>query len=91
LTDETGSGSVVFNNTPTFITPNLGVANATQYNIGTLTYSASQAFSKLQTDANSFSQVVLQNSNTGTQASGYPKQFGQNTILLFTGTGTYTT
>jgi len=69
LTDETGSGSVVFNNTPTFITPNLGVANATQYNIGTLTYSASQAFSKLQTDANSFSQVVLQNSNTGTQAS----------------------
>jgi hypothetical protein len=69
LTDETGTGVVVFNNTPTFITPNLGVANAAQYNIGTLTYSASQAFSKLQTDANSFSQVVLQNSNTGTQAS----------------------
>lgn len=69
LTDETGSGSVVFNNSPTFITPNLGVANAVQYNIGTLTYSATQAFSKLQTDANSFSQVVLQNSNTGSQAS----------------------
>jgi len=28
---------------------------------------------------------------TGTQASGYPKQFGQNTILFFTSTGTYTT
>ena len=69
VTDETGSGLVVFNNSPSFITPNLGVANASQYNIGTLTYSASQAFSKLQTDANNFAQVVLQNSNTGTQAS----------------------
>jgi hypothetical protein len=69
ITDETGSGLVVFNNTPTFITPNLGVANASQYKIGTLTYSATQAFTELQTDANSFSQVVIQNSNTGTQAS----------------------
>jgi hypothetical protein len=69
VSGNTGTGNLVFNNTPTFITPNLGVANAAQYNIGTLTYSASQAFSKLQTDSNSFSQVVLQNSNTGTQAS----------------------
>ena len=69
LTDETGTGAVVFNNTPTFITPNLGVANASQYNIGTLTYSATQAFSSFQTNANSYSQIALQNSNTGTQAS----------------------
>jgi len=69
VTDETGSGLVVFNNTPTFITPNLGVANATSYNIGTLTYTASNPFSSLQSSVNSYSQVILQNSNTGTQAS----------------------
>jgi hypothetical protein len=69
LTDETGSGLVVFNNTPTFITPNLGVANAEQYNIGTLTYSATTAFSAFHTEANNYAQVVLQNSSTGTEAS----------------------
>ena len=69
LTDETGTGVVVFNNTPTFITPNLGVANATAYNIGSLTYGAQQSFASIQGSANTYQQVILQNSNTGTQAS----------------------
>jgi len=69
LTDETGTGSVVFNNTPTFVTPNLDVANASQYNIGTLTYSATNAFNKFQLNQNNYVQSVIQNSNTGTQAS----------------------
>jgi hypothetical protein len=69
VTDETGSGLVVFNNTPTFITPNLGVANAAAYNIGTLTYAATGSFASIQGNANTYQQVVLQNSNTGTQAS----------------------
>lgn len=34
VTDETGSGSLVFANTPTLITPNLGVASATSINFG---------------------------------------------------------
>jgi hypothetical protein len=103
VTDETGSGLVVFNNTPTFITPNLGVANAAQYNIGTLTYSAQQLFSSIQGNANTYQQVVLQNSNTGTQASvdfivsnAYSTDnnlygdFGQNGPG-FTGTGAFNT
>ena len=69
LTDETGTGSVVFNNTPTFITPNLDIANASQYNIGTITYSAINAFNKFQLNQNNYVQSVIQNSNTGTQAS----------------------
>ena len=103
VTDETGSGLVVFNNTPTFITPNLGVANAAQYNIGTLTYSAQQSFSSIQGNANTYQQVILQNSNTGTQASvdfivsnAYSTDnnlygdFGQNGPG-FTGTGAFNT
>jgi len=34
LTDETGSGLAVFNNSPTFITPVLGVASATSVTVG---------------------------------------------------------
>lgn len=32
LTDETGSGSVVFNTNPTLVTPNIGVATGTSFN-----------------------------------------------------------
>jgi len=69
VTDETGTGLVVFNNTPTFVTPNLDVANAAQYNIGTVTYGAINAFNKWQLNQNNYVQAVIQNSNTGTQAS----------------------
>ena len=69
VSGSTGTGNLVFNNTPTFITPNLDVANASQYNIGTLTYSATNAFNKFQLNQNNYVQSVIQNSNTGTQAS----------------------
>jgi len=41
LTDETGSGLAVFNNSPSFITPTLGVATATSVNKVALTAPAS--------------------------------------------------
>ena len=69
VSGNTGTGNLVFNNTPTFVTPNLDVANASQYNIGTLTYSATNAFNKFQLNQNNYVQSVIQNSNTGTQAS----------------------
>jgi hypothetical protein len=65
----TGSGNIALATSPTFVTPTLGVASATQINIGTVTYPASNAFSSFQSSANSYAQVVLQNSSTGTQAS----------------------
>lgn len=39
VTDETGSGSLVFANTPTLVTPNLGVATATSLTVGNVTSS----------------------------------------------------
>jgi hypothetical protein len=65
----TGTGNLVFSNSPSFTTPNLGVANAAQYNIGTLTYSATNAFNEFEQNSNNYVQVVIQNANTGTQAS----------------------
>jgi len=43
ISDEVGTGNLVFANTPTLITPNLGVANATSYNKLTVTAPASDA------------------------------------------------
>ena len=65
----TGTGNLVFSNSPSFTTPNLGVANAIQYNIGSLTYSATNAFNQFEQNSNSYVQIVIQNANTGTQAS----------------------
>ena len=46
-----------------------GTANVGLLNSGTLTYAAAGLFATLQGNTNSYQQVVLQNSNTGTQAS----------------------
>jgi hypothetical protein len=43
LTDETGSGLVVFNNSPSLITPTIGVATATSINKVTITAPATSA------------------------------------------------
>ena len=43
ITDETGSGLVVFNNSPSLITPTLGVATATSVNKVTITTPATSA------------------------------------------------
>ena len=43
VTDETGSGSLVFSNTPTLTTPNIGVATATTVNKVTITAPATSA------------------------------------------------
>ena len=69
VTGNTGTGNLVFATSPTLVTPFLGVANATAYNIGTLTYGVIQAFAAQQANANTYLQAILQNSNTGTQAS----------------------
>ena len=42
---------------------------AASVNIGTLTYAASGAFVQFGSNSNTFQQVVIQNANTGTQAS----------------------
>lgn len=41
VTDETGTGSLVFANTPTLVTPNLGAATATSLTVGNVTSSGS--------------------------------------------------
>jgi hypothetical protein len=81
VTDETGTGQVVMNTSPVITTPTLsgtttagsinssGTISANQLSIGTLTYSAAQGFASFQASINSYSQVILQNSNTGSQAS----------------------
>ena len=43
ITDETGTGSVVFSNSPTLVTPTLGVASATSVNKVTITAPATSA------------------------------------------------
>lgn len=43
VTDETGSGSIVFSNSPTLVTPTLGVASATSVNKVTITAPATSA------------------------------------------------
>jgi hypothetical protein len=80
----TGTGNLVFSNSPTLVTPILGVATATNLitnatitgssatgaiSYGTLSYSDTNNFLTLQTNANNYAQLILQNTNSGTTAS----------------------
>lgn len=69
ITDETGSGALVFADTPTLVTPILGVASATSLSIGTLTYSPSNPLITSQSSVNAFNQIIIQNSSNGAAAS----------------------
>ena len=67
ITDETGTGLLVFNNSPTLITPTLGVASATSINKVTITAPATSA---TLTIANSKTLTVNNSLTfTGTDAS----------------------
>jgi len=81
VTDETGSGALVFANTPTLVTPNIGVATATTVNKVTLTAPATGstltiADSKTLTVSNTLT-------FTGTDASSVA--FGAGGTVAYTG------
>lgn len=69
ITDETGSGALVFADTPTLVTPVLGAATATTITIGTLGYSPSNPFITMQSSVNGFNQLIIRNSSNGASAS----------------------
>lgn len=49
--------------------PTFNTVNATKFNSGALSYSAPNAFATLQNSVNTYSQFVIQNSNSGATAS----------------------
>ena len=69
----TGSGNTVTINTPqdlrTTASPQFNVLYANTANIGNLSYTATGTFIVAGANTNNYQQVVLQNANTGTQAS----------------------
>ena len=85
ISDETGSGSLVFSTAPTFngsvsstsygiqFTGTLAAVGSEQnrglLKVGTLSFTDSNLFSSFQTSVNSWSQVMIQNTSNGTGAS----------------------
>jgi len=83
-TTSTGSGAVVLATSPTLVTPILGVAIATSYtatgsitgsattgafNYGTLGYSDVNIYAQFSSSVNSYAQLIIANSSSGTTAS----------------------
>jgi hypothetical protein len=77
ISDETGSGLVVFNNTPTFITPILGVASATSINVN-------------GTAGNGFVTLVSQSSAPSTPVSSIRLYADSSNRLSWVGTNGFT-
>jgi hypothetical protein len=84
VTDETGTGALVFANTPTLVTPNIGAATGTSVNLtgagtfgGNLTVSGGRVTCNSTSDIRNFvasgnlSEVGFQWANTGTGAKTY--------------------
>jgi hypothetical protein len=69
-TTSTGTGSVVLSNNPTFGgTTNFTNINTASITVGTTTFVANNLLGSFSANSNTFSQFVIQNANTGTQAS----------------------
>jgi hypothetical protein len=69
-TTSTGTGSVVLNTSPIFSgTAQFATINVGAIFIGNTTYAASGILGALTANNNSYEQFILQNANTGTQAS----------------------
>ena len=69
-TTSTGTGSVVLSNSPTFGgTANFTNINTATISVGTTTYVANNILGSFAGNANTYEQFVIQNANTGTQAS----------------------
>ena len=81
ITDETGSGSLVFANTPTLVTPNIGVATATTVNKLTITAPATSA---TLTIANGKT-LTASNTLTFTGTDSSSVAFGTGGTVLYSG------
>jgi hypothetical protein len=65
-----GLGSVIaLVTSPSFTTPSLGAATATSVTVGTLNYTPANALFTAQNTVNSYTQIIIQNSNTGAASS----------------------
>ncbi len=81
ITDETGSGALVFANTPTLVTPVLGVATATSVNKVTLTAPATSATLTILDGKT----LTIDNTMTTTSTDGATVNFGAGGTVLYTG------
>ena len=82
ITDETGSGVVVFNNSPTLITPVLGVASATTINKVTITAPATGSTLTVADGKT----LTASNTLTFTGTDGSSAAFGGGGIVAYKGT-----
>lgn len=92
ISDETGSGALVFANTPTLVTPNLGVATATSVNKVTITAPATSATltianGKTLTASNTLTFTGTDSSSVAFGAGGTVAYIGSNNA--FTGANTF--
>jgi hypothetical protein len=69
ISDETGSGSLVFATSPALTTPNIGAATATSITIGALGYTDTGILASLADTTNSYDQIILRNKSNGAAAS----------------------
>ena len=81
ITDETGTGALVFANTPTLVTPNLGVASATSINKLAITAPATSATLTVADGKT----LVVSNSLTITATDGATINFGSGGTFLYSG------
>lgn len=90
VTDETGSGSLVFATSPTLVTPTLGVASATSINKVTITAPATGSTLTIQ---DGFTLTVTGNASVTGTNSGNETQSSINALAITTvgtvGTGTW--
>jgi hypothetical protein len=84
VTDETGSGSLVFANSPTLVTPNIGVATGTSLSVsGQLTSTVATGTAPLTVSSTTLvtnlNADLLDGKNTGTSGNTIPLLDGTNT------------
>lgn len=92
ITDETGSGSLVFATSPTLVTPNIGAATATSINGNTFTagtYTLTGGAGKTLTFSNSIT-LAGTDSTTMTFPAASTTVAGLGTTQTFTGVNTFT-
>lgn len=80
MTDETGTGSLVFANTPTLVTPVLGVATATSINKVTITAPTTSATLTLVTGSSFITAGAFSTTLTSTATTNATLPAGTNTL-----------
>lgn len=90
LTDETGSGAAVFANTPTFVTPILGVASATSINKVAVTAPATSATLTIANGKTFTSSNTITLTGTDGATINADNVITRVNVQQFTSSGTYT-